>query len=164
MITDSAMLYWPSFVGATLIALVHLQMPQFRFMQKQGNPWLPASVGVAMAYVFVDLFPHLAKVGGKLANTEGNILHGFLGHNIYLVSLLGFAVFLGVNLLVVTYRQNQNTSNITYASAPATLKVEIVALVAYNFLIRLPAGRGTNTSGCPLNHFCPGNGHPFRRY
>ena len=135
MIADSIMLYWPSFVGATLIALVHLQVPRFRFMRKPDNLWLPASVGVTMAYVFVELFPHLAKVGEKLANTKGNSLHGFLEHNIYLVTLLGFAAYLGINLLVITYRQNQNTSNITYASAPATLKVEISTLVAYNFLI-----------------------------
>ena len=135
MIADSIMLFWPSFIGATIIALVHLQVPRFRFMLKQDNLWLPASVGVAMAYVFLDIFPHLAKVGGKLVNTEGNRLHGFLGHNIYLVTLLGFAVYLGIILLVMTYRQNQNTSNITYASAPATLKVEIATLVAYNFLI-----------------------------
>lgn len=135
MIADNIMLFWPSFVGATLIALVHLQMPRFRFMQKQGNPWLPASVGVAMAYVLVELLPHLARVGEKLANTEGNSLHDFLGHNIYLVTLLGFAVYLGIILLVETYRQNQNTSNITYASAPTALKVEIATLVAYNFLI-----------------------------
>ena len=129
------MLFWPSFVGATVIALVHLQMPRFRFMRKPDNLWLPASVGVAMAYIFVDLFPHLAKVGGKLTNIEGNSLHGFLGQNIYLVTLLGFVVYLGIFLSVMTYRQNQNTSNITYASAPATLKMEIATLVAYNFLI-----------------------------
>ena len=135
MIADSIMLFWPSFIGVSVIALVHLQVPRFHFMRKQDNLWLPASVGVTMAYVFVDIFPHLAKVGGKLVNTEGNSLHGFLGHNIYLVSLLGFAVYLGIILLVRTYRQNQNPSNITYASAPATVKLEIASLVAYNFLI-----------------------------
>ena len=86
MIADSIMLFWPSFVGATVIALVHLQMPRFRFMRKPDNLWLPASVGVAMAYIFVDLFPHLAKVGGKLTNIEGNSLHGFLGQ-IFTLSL-----------------------------------------------------------------------------
>ena len=135
MMADSIMLFWPSFIGVSVIALVHLQVPRFRFMRKQDNLWLPASVGVTMAYVFVDIFPHLAKVGGKLVNTEENSLHGFLGHNIYLVSLLGFAVYLGIILLVRTYRQNQSASHITYASAPATVKVEIATLVAYNFLI-----------------------------
>lgn len=135
MIIDSILLYWPSFIGATLIALVHLQLPRFSFMQKQDNLWLPASVGVAMAYVFVELFPHLAKVEEKLTNTEGNSLHEFLGRNIYLVTLFGFAVYLGITLLMETYRRKQNTSDVSYASAPAILKVGIATRVLYNFLI-----------------------------
>ena len=135
MIADSIMLFWPSFIGACVIALVHLQVPRFLFMRKQDNLWLPASVGVTMAYVFVDIFPHLAKAGEKLVNTEGNSLHGFLGQNIYLATLFGFAIYLGIILMVRTYRQNQSASHITYASAPVTLKVEIATLMAYNFLI-----------------------------
>ena len=63
--------FGPSLIGATFIALVHLLAPRFGFMRKPDNPWLPASAGVAIAYVFMDIFPHLAKSREKLANVGG---------------------------------------------------------------------------------------------
>ena len=54
---NSIMPFLPSFIGTTVIVFVHLQTPRFRFMRKQDNLWLPASVGIAMAYVFVDILP-----------------------------------------------------------------------------------------------------------
>ena len=103
-------------------------------MWKPDNPWLPASAGVAIAYVFMDIFPHLAKSREKLANVTDGSVYGFLTHNVYLVALAGFAIYLGIILLEMTYRQNQS-AEISLASAPVTVKVEITSLVAYNFLI-----------------------------
>ena len=127
--------YWPSLLGATAIALVHLLLPRLRFMRKPDNPWLPASAGVAIAYVFMDIFPHLAKSREKLGNVADGGVYGFLTHNVYLVALAGFAIYLGIILLEMTYRQNQSGFEIALASAPAIVKAEIASLVAYNFLI-----------------------------
>ena len=109
--------------------------PRFHFMRKPGNPWLPASAGVAIAYVFMDVFPHLAKSQEKLgAIVEGSVF-GFLAHHVYLVALAGFAIYLGIILLETTHRQNQSASEIPFASAPATVKAEAACLAAYNYLI-----------------------------
>jgi len=104
-------------------------------MRKPDNPWLPASAGVAIAYVFMDIFPHLAKSREKLGNVADSGVYGFLTHNVYLVALAGFAIYLGIILLEMTYRQNQTGSEVALASAPVTVKAETVSLVAYNFLI-----------------------------
>ena len=127
--------FLPSFLGATLIALVHLLTPRFRFMHTQDNLWVPTSAGVALAYVFVDIFPHLARVQAKLADTEQSTLYGFLTHNIYLVGLAGFAVYLGIILLEITYRNGQKAVDIGFKSAPGSVKIECASLLAYNFLI-----------------------------
>jgi len=64
-----------------MIALVHLLLPRFGFIHKPGNAWVPASAGVAMSYVFMDIFPHLAKSHAKLLNTAGSDLYSFLTHH-----------------------------------------------------------------------------------
>ena len=81
MKTESIMLFWPALVGATIIALVHLLMPRFRIVRKPGNPWVPASAGVALAYVFMDIFPHLAMVQKRLGDIESSNLYIFLENN-----------------------------------------------------------------------------------
>ncbi len=104
-------------------------------MRKEGNPWLPASAGVAIAYVFMDVFPHLAKSQEKLgAIVEGSVF-GFLAHHVYLVALAGFAFYLGIIVLEMTFRRNQSGSEILFASAPATVTAEAASLAAYNYLI-----------------------------
>ncbi len=133
--TATVVRYWPSLGGATLVALIHLLAPRFRFMWKPGNPWMPLSAGVAIAYVFMDIFPHLAKSREKLGNVAESGIYGFLAHNVYLVALAGFTIYLGIILLEMTFRQQQSGSEISFASAPVSVKTEITSLVAYNFLI-----------------------------
>ncbi len=138
-ITDIAgntiMLFLPSLVGATLIALTHLLTPRFHFMRTQNNPWVPASAGIALAYVFMDIFPHLAKGQEKLLHiAEGNI-YGFLTHNVYLAGLAGFTIYLGIILLAMSIRQKQSTTGITFKSTPVSIKLECASLAAYSFLI-----------------------------
>jgi len=127
-------LFWPSFVSATLIALVHLLTPRFHFMRKPDNLWLPASAGVALAYVFMEIFPHLAKSQEKLVHVAENSVYGFLTHNVYLVGLVGFSIYLGVSLLVMAYREDQAT-RISVRSATLLFEVEGASLAAYSFII-----------------------------
>ena len=128
-------LFLPSFVGATMIALVHLLLPRFGFIHKPGNAWVPASAGVAIAYVFMDIFPHLAKSHAKLLNTAGSDLYSFLTHHVYLMALVGFAVYLGVVLLAKNIRKSRTGSEIKVTSAPLILHIGLASLVGYNFLI-----------------------------
>jgi len=128
-------LFLPSFVGATMIALVHLLLPRLGFMHRPGNPWVPASAGVAIAYVFMDIFPHLAKSHAKLMNTAGSDWYSFLTHHVYLMALIGFGVYLGVVLLAKNFRKLRRASEITVTSAPPILHMEVASLAAYNFLI-----------------------------
>jgi hypothetical protein len=87
------------FLGAALFALVFLAVGRLRFLDTEaGERWLDIAAGVAVAYVFVDLFPHLASKQHVLLAALDSGLTGFLEHHAYLVALFGFAVFLGANL------------------------------------------------------------------
>ena len=126
---------WPSLLGATMVALIHMSAPRFRFMSCPSGLWLSASAGVAIAYVFIDIFPHLAKAQLKLNELIEGDLYGFLAHHLYLASLGGLCVYLGVIRSVRIYREGRDSSKFTLSTAPITLQVECLSLVTYNFLI-----------------------------
>ena len=132
---SSIILFWPSFVGATLIVLVHLLAPRFRFMRNSNSHWLPASTGVALAYVFMKIFPHLSKAQGKLADAPDNALYELMVNNVYFVGLVGFSVYLGIFLSVRAFRKGATATGVTFKLAPVAVKMEWLSLVAYNFLI-----------------------------
>ena len=128
-------LFWPSFVSATLIAFVHLRRRHFRFMQKPGNPWVPASAGIALAYVFMDIFPHLAKMQSKMSVFTLGDIYGTPTHISYIVCLIGFAVYLGVFLSVKRHLAGKAPGERSVDSAPVLIKIVYASLVAYSFLI-----------------------------
>ena len=132
---ENLVLFWPSLVGVLLIAGVHLFAPRFRFMSKPDNIWVPASAGVALAYVFMDIFPHLAKSKANFGYVDDNPIYELLARNIYLVALIGFAVYLGIALAEIAFRKDPAAREITFRAAPAFVKVEYLSLAAYNFLI-----------------------------
>jgi len=135
IIGNNIVLFWPSFVGVTMIALVHLLTPRIRFIQESYDLWTPVSAGVALAYVFTDIFPHLAEAQKLLGDIEAGTLYGFLAHNVYVVALAGFCLHLGVVLLSIEYRQRHATSELTYRYSPTIVKTETISLALYNFLI-----------------------------
>ena len=55
-----------SFLGMCLLVFVHLFTPWFRFLHTEAGPWISASAGVAIAYVFLDILPLLASQQAKL--------------------------------------------------------------------------------------------------
>ena len=135
MTEDQIMQFWPSLIGVALIVLAHLFAPHLHFMRKPDNIWVPASVGVALAYVFMDIFPHLAKSKTKLVPTGDNPVYEFLTHNIYLVGLAGFTVYLGIILSEMIFRNNTAADEITFRSVPTVIKIEFISLMTYNFLV-----------------------------
>ena len=135
IVSNNVVLFWPSFIGVSMIALFHLLTPRIRFIHKSDDLWIPASAGVALAYVFVDIFPHLSKVKKHLGEIEESNLYGFLAHNVYVVALAGFCLHLGVVLLSIAYRQSHATAELTFRFSPTIVKTETISLALYNFLI-----------------------------
>jgi zinc transporter ZupT len=78
------------------LVLAHLFSGRLRFLE--GTPrsiWLSMAGGVSVAYVFVHLLPELAEAQDTIREALGEGL-GFLENHVYLIALLGLAVFYGV--------------------------------------------------------------------
>ncbi len=88
---------WPVLV----LALIHFFGTRLRFLA--GVPrsiWLSGAGGVSVAYVFLHLFPELGE--GQEHVEELNWAESFLGHHVYLMALIGLAVFYGLERSVVS--------------------------------------------------------------
>jgi hypothetical protein len=122
--------FWPSFSGALLIACVHLFVGRMKSLRRADGLMLPASTGIAIAYVFMDVLPHLASKQAILMAEYEGVFFNFAAHHTYLLALLGFMVFLGVELNL--QRQQQLATDKGWTTQ---LAVVAASLCFYSFLI-----------------------------
>jgi len=92
---DGAAAHLGTLIGTTLFALVFLQVRRLEGLAIARDGRLVSfSAGVAIAYVFVDIMPHLASKQRVLLAARDSGLYGFLEHHAYLISLVGFVLYL----------------------------------------------------------------------
>ena len=94
--------------AAAVLAVVHLLAGHLRFLA--GTPrsvWLSAAGGVSVAYVFLHLLPELAS-GQDEVEPGGAGVVGFLEHHVYIVALLGLALFYGVDRYSLASRRSRH--------------------------------------------------------
>ena len=127
--------FGPSFVGVVLIATVHLLAGKMHFLDRRDGRWLDFLAGIAVAYVFVDILPHLASKQEKFAKLDDRGINGLLQHHIHILALAGFLIYLGVILSEEGRRKSLLASEITLAAAPLAVKVEAVSFAGYSFII-----------------------------
>lgn len=145
----SATPLWAATAAAVLLALVHVFTPSLRFLG--GTPrsaWLSIAGGVAVAYVFVHLLPELATGEDNIRRALGSGSIGRFGiaeRHVYVVALLGLAVFYGLERMA---KSSRGTSAPTVpgtgsgrASLPDTVTsptvfwIHMVSFGLYNALI-----------------------------
>lgn len=106
-------------LGAVLaLVCAHLFVGRLRFLS--GTPrsiWLSAFGGVSVAYVFVHLLPELAEGQETLREAVGTNLD-VLENHVYLISLLGLAVFYGVERTTAEARKDRGSEPREEASLP----------------------------------------------
>lgn len=80
---------------AVILAIVHVFVGSLRFLDVvPRSQWLSFAGGVSVAYVFVHVMPELAA--GQAHLEEGGGVAGVVDHHVYLVALIGFAVYYGL--------------------------------------------------------------------
>ena len=88
-------IYAGSLVGLLFIVAAHLFTGRVFAYERTKGLLLDALTGVAVAYAFIDVFPHLASKQARLDQTGGTGVWAYLAHHAYLMALLGFMVYLG---------------------------------------------------------------------
>lgn len=141
-----------SFLGVSLLIGVHILTPSFRFLKDHAGPWVSASAGVAIAYVFVDILPLLAKQQDKLFSTTATGWLQYLEHHVYILAMAGFAFHYALDLNhrldPVQARELPRDGRITRRGLPA-----IISNMAYVFLIGYMIGEKWSHTAEPALFF-----------
>lgn len=114
---------------ALALALIHLFAGRLRFVDViPRSAWLSAASGASVAYVFVHLLPELAAGQETLARAAPL---AFVEDHVWLVALLGLAVFYGLERAAL--RSREETPGDT--TDPSVFWLHVVAFSLYNVLI-----------------------------
>ena len=123
-----------SLLGILVLVAVHLFVPRMKILEREAGPWISASAGVAIAYVFVDVMPLLARQQSTMMAADPAGWLGFLEHHAYLVALAGFAFHYGIAL--------SRTADAGMAASTGGLvrgglgsRFSLISLLIYAFLI-----------------------------
>ncbi len=129
-------------IAALVLAAVHLLAPRLRaltLVPRRG--WLSAAGGVSVAYVFVHLLPELAEgqaaiegEGGAEAAAPEPML-GFLEGHVYLVALVGLAVFYGVEKHSLHSRRRNRHETGADCTTGDAFWLSIASFTLYNAII-----------------------------
>ncbi|MBD1835326.1 hypothetical protein H6F61_22230 [Cyanobacteria bacterium FACHB-472] len=124
-----------SAILAVCLALVHLFSGKMRFLDRiPRSRWLSAAGGVSVAYIFVHVFPELNQGQQVIEEGEGYLIE-FFEHHVYLVALLGFAVFYGLERLAKRSRQQNQKENQEDTTDAGVFWVHMASFSIYNALI-----------------------------
>jgi xanthine/uracil/vitamin C permease (AzgA family) len=76
--------------------------------------WISVAGGVSIAYIFLDIFPELSKAQEELEHSTYPLL-GYLENHIYLLALVGLAIFYGLEKLALRSRTDRRGDSLRLA-------------------------------------------------
>jgi hypothetical protein len=121
-------------VAAGVLAAVHLFGARLRFLS--GVPrshWLSGAGGVSVAYVFVHLLPEISEAQEALDEAAEGAIAAIERH-VYLIALLGLAVFYGLELAARRSRREAVARGSDGTSNPV-FWIHMLSYSTYNALI-----------------------------
>ncbi len=125
----------PALVGAVVLGLVHVLAGRLRSLQ--GVPrsrWLSAAGGISVAYVFVHLLPELGAAQQAVEEDAEEVLP-FLESHVWLVALLGLALFYGVEKHSLSARAVQAGRTGEDHTTSLAFWLSITSFAVYNGLV-----------------------------
>jgi zinc transporter ZupT len=119
-------------VGLAVVHLFSGRLPHEGVAPRSS--WLSFAGGVSVAYVFVHLLPELQEHQEVVAHALGDRL-AFLEHHIYLVALVGLAVYYGVERLTAGSREREREAGRADVTSALVFWLDMAAFGVYNVLI-----------------------------
>ena len=124
-----------SLLAVVGLALVHLFSNRLRFLDvTPRSVWLSIFGGISVAYIFVHLLPELAEGQETVAEAVGEGL-AFLESHIYLVALLGLAIFYGLERAASSSRRSEREAGKEDSTTKGIFWLHVSSFAVYNALI-----------------------------
>ncbi|WP_040285352.1 hypothetical protein [Sporosarcina koreensis] len=126
---------WISLVFTIGFIVIHLLSKNLKFLSEAPRSrFLSIAGGIAVAYVFLHLLPELSDYQDELQGKLKASLH-FLEHHIYIIAMLGLALFYGLEQLAKSSKkQNAEAGQEAKASA-GVFWLHIGSFALYNAII-----------------------------
>jgi hypothetical protein len=117
------------------LAFIHLYSGRVGFLGVlPRSRWLSAAGGVSVAYVFVHLLPDLAEEQETIRQAAGETFN-FLEYHVYLVALVGLAVFYGLERSAKVSRQRKRGAGKEDSTEAGVFWLHVASFAVYNALI-----------------------------
>ncbi|MGG6297789.1 hypothetical protein ACQ4M4_25635 [Leptolyngbya sp. AN02str] len=118
------------------LALVHVVAGQLQVLRSTlRSRWLSFSSGVSVAYVFVHILPDLGSAQATIQQGGINPQLEFLEHHVYLLALVGLAIFYGLERAAKTSRKQSQKDSGDDVTSPGVFWLHIGSFAFYNALI-----------------------------
>jgi hypothetical protein len=129
------MLIWLTVACALLLGIISLIAGKFRFLDAiPRSRWLSLAGGVAVAYVFVHLIPELSHHQETVTGL-GYEIRIFSTHTVYLIALLGLAIFYGLERAAKSSRRKQQRIHNEDTASPQVFLLHMISFTIYNAII-----------------------------
>ena len=120
-------------LAAVLLSLTHLFVNRLTFLRDiPRSKWLSVAGGISVAYIFIHVLPELEE-WQALFSVAGE--EGFLKHHLYIVALVGLAIFYGLERAAkLSAESRRNRPNEEKANSDV-FWLHIGSFAVYNLLI-----------------------------
>lgn len=127
------MYFWLSLLFAIGFAIIHMCSKYLNFIKETPRSrFLSVAGGVAVAYVFVHLLPELNHYQQNLNETLKEGVGRYIENHIYLIAMIGLAMFYGLERMIKISKKKQK--NFSHTS-PGVFWIHVSSFFIYNAVI-----------------------------
>ena len=122
---------WIALAATVVLMMAHMLSPWIaRHLRQEGKHFISFAGGVSVAYVFLDMLPNLVEYNKPIGEflIGNDWLTPFTELSIYIVALVGFLMYYGLDLVAERYQTERHEANSVY-------RLHLFMFCLYNLLI-----------------------------
>lgn len=120
---------------ASCLGLVHIFASQTQWLSSVPQRWwVSIAGGVSIAYIFLDILPELSHAQTEIQHSSIGMI-GYLERHVYLLALLGLALFYGLEKLALRSRLYRTEEHGEDCTQPGIFWLHIVFFGIYNAIL-----------------------------
>jgi hypothetical protein len=120
---------------AICLALVHIFASQTPWLAKIPERWwVSVAGGASIAYIFLDILPQLSHAQEAIQHSDIGLI-AYLEKHVYLLALVGLAIFYGLEKLALRSRDRRQAAYGEDCTHPGVFWIPIIAFAIYNMIL-----------------------------
>lgn len=123
------------FLLAVCLGLVHIFASKTHWLTRiPPQRWMSIAGGVSIAYIFLDIFPELERAQAEVEHIDGFVID-YLEHHVYLLALVGLAIFYGLEKLALRSRTHHHQTEGKDHTQSTVFWLHIGSFALYNAIL-----------------------------